>query len=104
MSIVAVNLAGRKFELSCSKDSKDHILALSSQLDDQVRSIMRSSSNINFDLALVIAALNLQDAKASKISQMHGEAIDEVLNNFQATLSTVGTELENVLNKIPEDI
>lgn len=100
MSIVAINLAGRKFELACSEDSREHITELASQLDDQIRSIMQSGGDMSFDLALVITALNLQDNKVSKISQSAGDALDEVSSDFQATLNTVNMELQKVLAKL----
>ncbi len=101
MSIVAINLADRKFELSCSQESREHIKELASQLDDQIRNVMQSGGDMNFDLALVIVALNLQDSKVSKISQSVGDALGEVNNDFQATLNTVNMEIQKLLAKLP---
>ena len=100
MSRVAINLAGRKFELSCSEESRGHITELASQLDDQIRNIMQPGGGINFELALVITALNLQDSKVRKISQSAGDALDEVSNDFQATLNTLNMELQKVIDKL----
>lgn len=100
MSIITIELANRKFKLSCSEENQQHLLFLASKLDNEIEKIAESNPSASFELLLVMASLSLMDAKQSSIKSTAGELIEEVNVDFQKQLSSIFSELKNIEEKL----
>lgn len=99
MSIVIINLADREFKLSCSEQSKPHILRLAQKLDLELNEMSKSNPYASFEMLLVMTALNLMDEKHSKAKESGGEVLVKAENDYQQQLTSVFYELKNLANK-----
>jgi len=99
MSIVTIELGNKSFKLSCSEESKDHLLGLAEKLDFELSEVQKSSPSASFELLLVMTALSLMDNKQSKLTQTAGDILDTANKEFQSNLFSVASELKLVVQK-----
>jgi cell division protein ZapA (FtsZ GTPase activity inhibitor) len=100
MSIVTITLASKKFQLSCSEESRAKVESLAEKLDNAIEDTRSSNPSASFELALVITALGLIDYKHTKSQETGGEVLKQADNEFQKILSSVESELKIVAKKI----
>jgi cell division protein ZapA (FtsZ GTPase activity inhibitor) len=100
MSIITINLAKRSFNLECPQENAPYLLALAEKLDNQLKQIMATNPTATFDLALVITCLRLLDDKQSNLVEKEGVALEEATRDFQASLTSVDSELKRLLEKV----
>ena len=100
MSIVTIELGNKKFKLSCSDESKNHLLGLAEKLDFELSEMQKSSPSASFELLLVMTALGLMDDKHSKIAATAGDVLETANKELQATFSSISTELGSVAQKL----
>jgi cell division protein ZapA (FtsZ GTPase activity inhibitor) len=93
-------LDNKQFRLSCSEDSKAKIESLAEKLDYFVSDIKKGNPSASFELALIIAALDLMDDKNSRAQESGGEALKQANSDFQKSLSSIFSELKTVAKKL----
>ena len=103
MSIVTIDLGSKKFKLSCSEESKDHLVTLAEKLDFELSAMQKASPAASFELLLVMTALGLMDDKQSKLAATGGEILEKANQESQAMLSAISSELEIVAKKFKKD-
>ena len=99
MSIVTINLADKEFKLSCSEESKPHILRLSQKLDLELNEVSKSNPYASFEMLLVMTSLNLMDEKHSQAKESGGEVLEKVESDYHKQLTSVLYELKTLANK-----
>ncbi len=99
MSIVTIELGNKSFKLSCSDESKKHLLGLAEKLDFELSEMQKSSPSASFELLLVMTALGLMDDKHSKITATAGDVLKTADKELQSTLSSLQSELGAVVQK-----
>lgn len=79
MSIIKIKLGQREFELSCPEENQDHIYSLADKLNIQIRKFLDTSPSSSFDLAMVITALNLLEAKDNTSKEHLQEDLEDAI-------------------------
>ena len=70
MQIVTIKIADRIFKLQCSAEGKEKLVAMGNTLNKYVQNNLDQSPRAGFDLALVMAALQILDEKDSEVSKL----------------------------------
>lgn len=94
MSIITIRIGSRDFDLACPDESGEHIKTLASKLDEQVKANLAASTSVSFDLALVITALNLQEAKDGNLQESFGEEIERAVKQARKEMQA---EMDEIL-------
>lgn len=98
MSIIKIKLGPREFELSCPEENQEHIYALADKLNVQIKKFLDVSPSFSFDLAMVITALNLLEAKDNNSKEQLKEYLDDAIklaSERAANDAKVAFEAEN---------
>lgn len=112
MSLIKIKLGTRDFELACPENSQAHIYSLAEKLNMQIKKFQDNNPSSSFDLAMVITALNLIEARDNVSQEQLGEnledaiaiaskqAADKARNDADQEISSVRLELEKAKTEI----
>ena len=100
MSIVTITLNSKEFKLSCSEESKDKLLMLSSKLDSEIREMATVNKHSSLELLLVMMALKHMDQRHSQMQISEGEILETANLDFQKQLSSIFSELKTIAKKV----
>lgn len=102
MSIVTITINNKKFNLSCSEESRDRLITLSEKLDTEMKDLAAANSYASFELLLVMLSLQLMDHKQSNVMLSGGEALEAATEDFKKQFLSISSELESVLEKLKD--
>ena len=100
MPVVTIELLKREFKLNCSEAQKEKLVELAEQLGRQLEQIADNNPNANFDLILVMAALNLQHEQAQAYAKEAGDILKEYQVGFQRDLQEIDTQVDRLIKTL----